>query len=127
VSGNGSPARNVAQRVRRIIGVLVARGRGSPDIQLVADAMETSVRTLQRRLHASGLTYASVLQETRLAAARQLLEDRRLRIGAIARTLGYSDHGHFTRAFQRWTGVTPRDFRHHRGRAERVRARPRRD
>jgi AraC-like DNA-binding protein len=40
-----------------------------------------------------------------------MLKDRRRRIGDIARILAYSDHAHFTRAFQRWTGLTPREFR----------------
>ena len=73
--------------------------------------METSVRTLQRRLRAAGLTYSQVVQQARRAAAQQMLRDSTAAIGRIARTLGYSDPAHFTRAFQRWTGSTPRDFR----------------
>jgi AraC-like DNA-binding protein len=94
-----------------VIGVLFSAGGRSPEIQFVAAEMGTSVRTLQRRLRATGLTYGDVVQEARCAAAQQLLKDRRRRIGEIARKLGYSDHAHFTRAFQRWTGVTPREFR----------------
>jgi AraC-like DNA-binding protein len=96
--------------VRQVIRALAGRG-GSPDIRLVALTLGTSVRTLQRRLQATGLTYADSVQRARCAAARQMLKDPRRRIGDIARTLGYSDHAHFTRAFQRWTGITPRDFR----------------
>jgi len=40
-----------------------------------------------------------------------MLRDQRWSLGEIARMLGYSDHAHFTRAFHRWTGVAPRDFR----------------
>ena len=103
-------ARDVTRRVREVIGDVVAKG-GSPGIQQVAEAMATSVRTLQRRLRAAGVTYGSVVQEARCAAARRMLKDRQRRIGQIARTLGYSDHAHFTRAFQRWTGLAPSDFR----------------
>ena len=91
--------------------MLFEAGGRSPEIQSVAAEMGTSVRTLQRRLRATGSTYGDVVQRTRCAAAQQLLKDRRRRIGEIARKLGYSDHAHFTRAFQRWTGVTPREFR----------------
>ena len=101
----------VAHRVQQVVGAMIAGGEGSPDIRLVAGAMGTSVRTLQRRLRATGSTYADVVQRVRYAAARRMLRSRRRRIGEIAASLGYSDPAHFTRAFQRWTGLTPRDFR----------------
>jgi AraC-like DNA-binding protein len=97
--------------VRQVVSILLASGTGYPDIQLVADRVGTSVRTLQRRLRATGVTYADVVQQARCAAARQMLKEHRRRIGDVARLLGYSDPAHFTRAFQRWTGSTPRDFR----------------
>ena len=103
--------RDVGRRVRQAVTTLLARGNASPDIDLVAEGMGTSVRTLQRRLHAMGVTYTEVVQRARRAEAQRMLRDRRTRIGDISRTLGYSDPGHFTRAFQRWTGVTPRAFR----------------
>lgn len=73
--------------------------------------MGTSVRTLQRRLTTSGVTYSQIVQNVRCAAARRMLADRQPSICEIARMLGYSDPAHFTRAFLRWTGVTPRQFR----------------
>ena len=106
---NGSD--DVAQQVRQVIGMRIDEGQGSPDIECVAESIRTSVRTLQRRLHAIGLTYAGVVQQARYEAAQQMLADRRRTIGEIARTLGYSDPAHFTRAFHRWTGRTPRAFR----------------
>jgi len=111
VSRATSPGGDVAQLVRHVIGGLLARGRSSPDIRVVAQTIGTSVRTLQRRLQRKGLKYADVLQHARYAVARELLRDPALRIGDIAQTLGYSDHAHFTRAFQRWTGLTPMRFR----------------
>jgi AraC-like DNA-binding protein len=94
--------------------MLLASGSGCVDIQLAAGRMGTSVRTLQRRLRATGVTYADVVQQARCAAARHMLKERRRRIGDVARLLGYSDPAHFTRAFQRWMGITPRDFRRRR-------------
>ncbi len=73
--------------------------------------MLTSARTLQRRLRSAGLTYGHLVAEARRASAEQLLADRSRTIADVARRLGYSDPAHFTRAFQRWTGVTPRAFR----------------
>ena len=107
--------RDIGQRVRQAIGARLASGHGSPDIRLVADTVGTSVRTLQRRLRERGLTYGDVVQHARYAAARHMLQDPGRRIGEIARKLGYSDHAHFTRAFQRWAGLTPRRFRSRKG------------
>jgi AraC-like DNA-binding protein len=73
--------------------------------------MLLSPRTLQRRLHHAGLTYAQLIAEARRSSAERLLADRSCTIADVARSLGYSDPAHFTRAFQRWTGVTPRAFR----------------
>ena len=106
-----SAEQDLAAHVRRALVDLMGNGRGSPDIELVAAAVGTSVRTLQRRLHRSGTSYADVAREVRRDAALQMLKSRERTIGEIARRLGYADHPHFTRAFQRWTGVTPREFR----------------
>ena len=82
-----------------------------PNIQLVAGVLGMSARTLQRRLGDVGLTYARVVGEARADMARRMLKDPARKVGDIARTIGYSDAGHFTRAFLRWTGLTPREFR----------------
>ena len=104
-------ARDAGERVKRLITALLAGGSGVATIDRVAERMATSVRTLQRRLRAAGLTYSDLVQEARRAAAQRMLAERRTGIGDVARALGYSDPAHFTRAFQRWTGSTPRDFR----------------
>ncbi len=105
------PACDAEQSVRAIITALLAAGSRAATIEVVAERMETSVRTLQRRLRATGLTYSEVMQQARRVAAQRMLSRRDAGIGAVARALGYSDPAHFTRAFQRWTGATPRDFR----------------
>jgi len=109
--------RDIGRSVERII-TSPRGGSGRPSIVRVAETMATSVRTLQRRLHAAGLTYSQVVQQARRAAAQRMLTDGTAAIGEIARTLGYSDPAHFTRAFQRWTGSTPRDFRDRRAASE---------
>ena len=105
-----SSARDVDRRVVRQVaaGLLAGRPLG---IHHVADSVRMSIRTLQRRLRGAGVTYDRVVQSVRFEIAEQLLQDPQRRIGDVARTLGYSDPAHFTRAFRRWTGLTPRDFR----------------
>jgi AraC-like DNA-binding protein len=110
-SSGDSVIADVKHRVEGVLVDLLAADSVRPDIQIVAARMGTSVRTLQRRLLAAGLTYSHVLQQTRCAAAREMLKDRQQRISEVARRLGYSDPAHFTRAFRRWMGFAPRDLR----------------
>jgi AraC-like DNA-binding protein len=79
----------------------------------VADAaaqFHTSVRTLQRRLSAAGLTFTDLVDEIRRAAAIELVLAGALTGAQIAHMLGYSDQAHFIRAFKRWTGASPRQY-----------------
>jgi AraC-like DNA-binding protein len=85
---------------------------GSPDIELAAEFAGVSARTLQRRLAQQGHTYSKVVDEARFEIARQLLiGESGMKVGDIAFEVGYRDHAHFTRAFRRIAGVTPREFR----------------
>ena len=84
---------------------------GTPDIHTVAAMARLSVRTLQRRLHDHGVTFAGLVARARLDRAQGMLADPACRIIDVALDLGYSDPAHFTRAFVRWTGVAPREFR----------------
>jgi AraC-like DNA-binding protein len=82
-----------------------------PDIRTTARALDMSVRTLQRRLAAGGCTHEGLIDRTRFATAASLLEETDAKILDLALALGYSDHAHFTRAFHRWAGCSPRAFR----------------
>lgn len=84
---------------------------GAPSLEDVAKAVKTSTRTLQRRLKDAGTSFQSVVDEERAAAALTYLADRRMAIGEIAYSLGYSEPSAFVRAFRRWTGETPNDYR----------------
>jgi AraC-like DNA-binding protein len=91
-----------------VAGMLAQR---PPDIHLIARQLHLSQRTLQRRLRGAGVTYGGLVAEVRRQAAERLLQDQRRKIADVARALGYSDPAHFTRAFVRWTGISPRGFR----------------
>jgi len=80
-------------------------------IDQTADALDLSVRTLQRRLAEHGLVYSELVEQTRIDLARRLLQDTDLPIGDIAREVGYGESTHFSRAFRRINGNSPRDFR----------------
>jgi AraC-like DNA-binding protein len=84
---------------------------GYPDIQLAVELMGCSVRTLQRELGKEGKTYSGVVDEIRENAAISMLKAGERDLRNIARILGYSEQSAFTRAFRRWTGITPGRYR----------------
>ena len=100
---------DVASPVRQAIATLLPDGH--PAIRRVARIVGVNARTLQRRLAEAGITYRRVVDDVRSKAACRLLDDRSLNLSEIAFRLGYSDPAHFTRAFTRWTGMTPRAYR----------------
>ena len=73
--------------------------------------MGVSPRSLQRRLAELNTTFSELVARTRLSQARDLLRDPVVKTIDVAFALGYSNPGNFTRAFRRWTGVSPREFR----------------
>lgn len=78
----------------------------------VARTLAVSRRTLSRRLASEGTSFRSILDDVRREFACALLHDRSLSIGDIAFFLQYSEPAAFNRSFRRWTGLTPRAFRH---------------
>ena len=66
---------------------------------------------LQKRLTDEGTTFSAVAEQTRIDKARQSLASKSRSISDIALDLGYSEHSCFTRAFKRWTGQTPEEYR----------------
>jgi AraC-like DNA-binding protein len=106
-----APAGDFLGSIEQVIATL-----SSPDyprIDAVARAIGTGIRTLQRRLAEAGSSYERVLTRARLGTAAHLLSNTNATVLDIALDVGYSDHAHFTRAFRRWTGMPPRDFRKH--------------
>lgn len=79
-------------------------------ISAVADSLDLSVRTLQRRLFAQGLSYRRLLDERRRRRAQTELRRHEKTVSEISRSLGYSDPAHFVRAFRRWVGCSPSRF-----------------
>lgn len=100
---------SLAMRVRaRIIEELPA---GAPAQAAVADALHVSLRSLQRRLKEENTSFKELLEGTRRELAMQYIRESRRSIGEITYLLGFSEHSNFTRAFRRWTGQSPAEFR----------------
>ncbi len=86
-------------------------GRGECGIAHVASRLSLTPRTLQRRLAAEGLSFKQALDEVRRDLSQIYLRETRLSLTEICYLLGYSDPSAFNRAFKRWTGATPLEFR----------------
>lgn len=99
-------------RLRRVIRTLVVAGRWSEDE--VAATFGMSRRTLARRLKDNGSSFRQVLEVSLFDSARHLLQSSSLPLLEIADRLGYADPASFSRAFKRWSGMTPREWRHRR-------------
>lgn len=84
---------------------------GQTDIDGTARMAGTSVRSLQRLLGQQGYSYREVVGEARKARALSLLRETDRPILEIAMLLGYEDHASFTKAFNRWMGCAPSEFR----------------
>ena len=84
---------------------------GYPPARTAARLMDTSVRTLARRLAEQGLSYRGVVDDVRFSAACGLLQKTEAPIGEVARSVGFDDPAHFTRLFRRVGGLTPKQFR----------------
>jgi AraC-like DNA-binding protein len=82
-----------------------------PTLAVVAEMAGVSTRSLQRRLHNIGLSYSGILDTVRYENASKLLRSTDAKIIDIAYSSGYTDPAHFSRAFRRISGVTPRQFR----------------
>ncbi|TYC65073.1 AraC family transcriptional regulator [Stappia sp. BW2] len=84
---------------------------GVPSAAAIAQDLGMSERTLYRRLAEEGLTYRDMLREAQTKLARELLAGSSCSIAEIAFLTGFSEQSTFTRAFKRWVGQPPAQFR----------------
>ncbi|MEM9656295.1 MAG: helix-turn-helix domain-containing protein, partial [Actinomycetota bacterium] len=85
--------------------------RGEYQAEALAGSLGLSLRTLQRRVGELDTSVSALIDEVRSATARQLLSDPDYSLFEIARTLGYSSESAFRRAFRRWSGQSPTQYR----------------
>lgn len=76
-----------------------------------ASSLGLSVRALQRRLSKDGTSFAQVVENVRRASALRMLRETDAAVYEVAFCLGYQDVSSFNRAFKRWLGMSPRDYR----------------
>jgi AraC-like DNA-binding protein len=110
---NGMPLRAgpaFSDSVKSLLGLMVQSDE-TLSMKRVVAAAGTSARTFQRQLGDEGTTFSELLAAVRRDETLRRLEERNLTIATIATDLGYCDQASFTRAFRRWTGTPPGQFR----------------
>lgn len=80
-------------------------------IEQAAAELGLNVRTLQRKLREEGQRFAELQARVQYRLAIRYLEEPRADIESVSEKLGFSDRRSFTRAFTRWSGVSPSAFR----------------
>ena len=102
------PPPTLAERVAAALARDLATA--APTVEQIAAELGTSARSLHRQLAAEGTSYQRVLDELRRQQAIRAVGDGEP-FKAIAAAVGFADPRAFRRAFKRWTGATPQQFR----------------
>lgn len=84
---------------------------GTPSQDDIATCMNMSLRSLQRRLQEENTNFTTLLRNTRKELATQYLKEPHRTLGEVTYLLGFTEPANFTRAFKRWTGQSPSEFR----------------
>lgn len=105
---DGPSAYDVVELLKLILPAYL--DEGTTALADVAEIAGVSTRTLQRKLAHVGLFYSDILDTVRYEHANRLLRGTDCRIIDVFSS-GYTDPAHFSRAFRRISGITPRQFR----------------
>lgn len=89
---------------------------GNPSAERMADLLHISVRTLARRLSQSGTSHRALLDDVRSRLAHRYVVEERQPLAEVAQRLGFSEVRALHRAFRRWYGTSPTDYRDAAGR-----------
>mgnify|MGYP000214467844 FL=1 len=80
-------------------------------LETLAEQLCMSPRTLSRQLKARNISYKTILEEERKKRAIQQIQDHDIPLDQLAEQLGYQDASSFSRAFKKWVGVPPNQFK----------------
>ncbi|MBT8476469.1 MAG: AraC family transcriptional regulator [Rhodobacteraceae bacterium] len=88
-----------------------ALSEGLPKMADIARGLGLSARSFHRRLAEHGVSFQTLTEDTRRELALAMLRDERYSLSEIAFLTGFSEQSAFTRAFKRWMGQTPANYR----------------
>jgi AraC-like DNA-binding protein len=102
-------SQNLVDRLRNQVRIKLPEGY--PSLDTIAAELGQPPSAIQRSLAFEGLSYKDLVETTRQDLAQVYLRQAHMALSEIAFLLGYSELSAFSRAFRRWTGVSPRDYR----------------
>ena len=103
------PSQDLVEQVKRRIQLLL--GSGDISVERIASPLNISPRHLRRKLSQEGTSYEQLVEEVRRETAIRMIGEGTLSLTNIAYELGFLDPSSFTRAFRRWTNMSPTRFR----------------
>ena len=99
-------------QINERIGIFYQERRRFPQHDEIAEAIDVNPRTLRRHLRSIGTSYRKILDKRRIRFAKKMLLSTESRIEEIASQMGFISIGGFIKAFKRWTGITPYQYRY---------------
>lgn len=102
-------AGDLGEVTRRVVAHLAPLG--TPELEQVAQALRLSPRVFYRRLAEQGLNFRELREAALQQVAEMHLRDQRLTLAEVSALLGYAEQSAFSRAFKRWTGLAPLQWR----------------
>ena len=105
------PSTDLVGSLRQVLETYLQTGY--PSLELASEITGLRPRTLQRRLREAGLSYKTLIDNTRFEVASRLLVQSNVRAIDITYATGYRDPSHFSRAFRRIAGCSPLQYRDH--------------
>lgn len=104
--------RDSQEFTRQVTEMLLAAPGHLPVMEDIAANLNMCSRTLRRYLHAENTTYQAIVDQLRQDLSRHYLKRSQLNLDTIAQLLGFTETTNFRRAFKRWEGVAPTQYRH---------------
>ncbi|WP_339488625.1 AraC family transcriptional regulator [Pseudomonas sp. EL_65y_Pfl2_R95] len=108
--GQGRQAHDsqLPNHIQRLLRTFLPNGRVT--VEYIADFMRLSPRSLQRHLAEQGTSFQALLDDTRQSMTLRYLEESEMSLMQLTEVLGYANQSAFSRAFQRWFGISPREW-----------------
>lgn len=98
-------------QTRNLIRQQLAEGGGCVRREQIAESVGLSLRTLQRKLGQQGSSFQEIYDQTRREVCLQLIQRGQLSFGEVSFQLGFSNQSAFQKAFKRWMGMAPSEYR----------------
>lgn len=109
---------SLSSQVEHILGELYKEDMSAPSLDVVANILDKSPRTLSRKLREENQSFQKIKSKVRCELAKRLLSNTGITVADIAKKTGFAEPGDFTRAFVSWLGQTPSSYRSQQGSTE---------